>query len=192
MVTWMKNDPPEKKLTSRHFWSKNTPPLKRNTLYIHPVVFHSLQWPLWNLAMHPTILYLHQRSTIFNMIVHHHIKWCMCCPGNVDVLLWNHQWFFSRHVQFDSGFHVMTVNEISCNSFRITLCRVILKWGWRRVRLMLLQEFLVPLLVQDDPFHLRLGLWNCHLSSAWTLSFALSLLAICFWSVWRWRTMIPR
>ena len=63
------------------------------------------------------------------------IQWRMCCSGNVDELQRNGKWFFSRHVRFDSGFHMMTITEISCDrpeiifSFRIMSCWVI----WRGV-----------------------------------------------------------
>ena len=39
----------------------------------------------------------------------------MCCSGNVDTLQWNRKWLFSRHVQFDSVFHMMATNEVSCD-----------------------------------------------------------------------------
>ena len=67
-----------------------------------------------------------------------YVKWCMSISGNVDVLQRKRKWFFLRHVQFDSGFHVMAINEIFRNrpkvifSFRIIQCWVILMWGWRR------------------------------------------------------------
>ena len=83
----------------------------------------------------------------------------MCCSGNVDVLQWNRTWFFFWHVQFHSGFHVMTVNEISCNwpefmfSFRIISCWVILMWWWRRESAWFSwKKFLVPILFQGNPW----------------------------------------
>ena len=50
---------------------------------------------------------------------------------------WNKKWFFSRPVQFDSGFHVMTENKISWHTPKITLGstikpRWVLKWTRRR------------------------------------------------------------
>ena len=73
-------------------------------------------------------------------------NWCMSGSGNVDVLQRNKKWFFFRRAQFDSGFNVLAINQMSCNflkisfSFRIIQCRVILKWCWKRVRLILLQK----------------------------------------------------
>ena len=67
-----------------------------------------------------------------------YIQGCVRRSGNFDVLLWNKKWFFYRHVQFDSGFHVLTVNRISWDrpeiifSFRIIACWVILKRSWRK------------------------------------------------------------
>ena len=45
----------------------------------------------------------------------------MSISGNVDIFQRNRKWFFSRHVQFDSGFHVMATNEISRNRSKIIL-----------------------------------------------------------------------
>ena len=93
---------------------------------------------LWSPSMHLIILFLHPRSSNHQYFLHHYIKWCMCISGKVDVLQWNRKWFFSRHVQFDSGFHVMATNEISRNrpeimsGFRISQRWVILKRVWRR------------------------------------------------------------
>ena len=86
--------------------------------------------------MHLTILFLHQPSSnlqCFSNISSGEV----CCSGNVDVLQRNRKCFFSRHVQFDSRFNVMTINEFSCNrpevivSFLIIPRRVVLKLGWR-------------------------------------------------------------
>ena len=52
---------------------------------------------------------------IFNMFFQQYMQWRMCCSGNVDTLHWNRKWFFSRHVQFDSVFHMMATNEVSCD-----------------------------------------------------------------------------
>ena len=117
----------------------------------------------------------------------------MCCSGNVDVLQWNRKWFFSRHVQFDSGFHMMATNVISCNRLEIILslnnipCGVIMERCWRRESawsslknfLFLASFWTIPdrggcsqTLISSRNFylfHLRLGIWNCHLSLALTL-----------------------
>ena len=45
----------------------------------------------------------------------------MGVSGNVDVLKRNRKWFFSRYVQFDSGFNVMAVCEVSCNGHQKSL-----------------------------------------------------------------------
>ena len=58
----------------------------------------------------------------------------MGISGNVDIFQRNRKWFFSRHVQVDSGFHVMAINEISRNRpvimfmFRIIQCWS--SWCW--------------------------------------------------------------
>ena len=77
------------------------------TMYIHRAASHSIKWISWNLSMHQTI-------------PGHHIKRRVGSSGNVNVFQWNREWFFSRHVQFDSGFHMMTVNEISWDRPKIT------------------------------------------------------------------------
>ena len=86
------------------------------TMYTRQVAFHSRQWILWNPSMHLIILFLPPRSSNHQYFLHHNIKWYMNVSGNVDVLHSGHRkWFFSRHVQFHSGFHVIATNEISCN-----------------------------------------------------------------------------
>ena len=52
---------------------------------------------------------------IVDVFLQHYIQWCTCSPDNVNVFLWNRERFFSRHVQFYSGLHVMTVNKIAWN-----------------------------------------------------------------------------
>ena len=37
----------------------------------------------------------------------------MSSSGNVNVLQWNREWFFSRRVKFDSGFNVTAVHEVT-------------------------------------------------------------------------------
>ena len=55
---------------------------------------------------------------IFKMFLQQYIQLCLCCSGNVDVLQRNRKWFFLRHVQFDSWYTVMTINEFSCDRRR--------------------------------------------------------------------------
>ena len=105
------------------------------TMYIHHVASHSIQWISWILSMHPTILFLHQRSS--NALLRHYIQRCVGSSGNVNVFQWNKEWFFIRHIQFDTGFHAMTVNEISWYKPIIAFSFTIIKWwvlssGWRR------------------------------------------------------------
>ena len=110
------------------------------------------------------------------------------------LLLWSHQcivveWFFSRHVQFDSRFHVMMVNKIAwdgpeiISSFTIIQRWLLKRWwrpvwfswklGWPGLRLMfpdpdLLQIFLNCSICDRERVFRVLGL---------NTSFALSLLA---------------
>ena len=89
--------------------------------------------------MHLTILDLHLRSSHLQYVLPTiHPATYVFFLGNVDVLQRNKKWFFSRHVQFDSGSNVMTINEFSCDRpkvifrFLITTCWIILMWRWRR------------------------------------------------------------
>ena len=71
------------------------------------------------------------------MFLEQYIQGCIRSPGNVDIFQWNWTWFFPRHVQFDSGFNVMTVNNIAWNGPEIIpnftiIPRWVSKWGWRR------------------------------------------------------------
>ena len=52
---------------------------------------------------------------IFNRFLHHNIQGCMSRSGNVDVLRRNRKCFFFRHVQFDSWYNLMTINECPCD-----------------------------------------------------------------------------
>ena len=90
----------------------------------------------------------------------------MCCPGNVDVLYWKTKWFFFRHVQLDSEYNVMTINELSCDRPEVIFWLPHhLAWSHREdgvenpIRLTFLQEFLVLLLVPDAP-GLRWMFWD--------------------------------
>ena len=106
------------------------------TMKIHPGGFHPIRWTLWNLSMYLTTLDLHQRSNNRRVFLQHYIQGCMCRSGNVDVFQWNWELFFSRHVQFDSGFHVMTVNKVVWNGPTIILglhhTTMSLEVGWKR------------------------------------------------------------
>ena len=107
------------------------------TMKIHPVVFNPISWTKWTLSTYLTLLGLHQRSCNRQWLLQHYIQWRTCSPGHVKKNQWHRKWFFSRHVQFDSGFHMLTLNEIAWNgpeimsSFTI-MPRGVLKWCWRR------------------------------------------------------------
>ena len=67
----------------------------------------------------------------------HNIQVRISGPGNVDILQWNRKWFFSRHVQFNSGFHVMTVHKIAWDGPEVIssitiIPRWVSNWCWRR------------------------------------------------------------
>ena len=103
--------------------------------------------------------------------------------------------FFSRHVQFDSGFHVMTLNEISWDRPKITCgFTMSLVVRLKKTRLILREDYLILLLCLGCPglrwmfsepdlfqkvwlFHLRLGIWKCPPFWCVNTSFALSLRA---------------
>ena len=93
-----------------------------------------------NNSLYPSTL---QQSSIF---LQQYIQWCMCISGDVDVLQWNRKWFFSWHVQFDSGFHMMAINEILCDisEIRYLVLSPLEEGLEKRVRLVLLEELLVP------------------------------------------------
>ena len=118
---------------------------------------------------------------------------------NVNVFQWNRIWLFSRHVLFDSGFHVMTVNKVFWDrpkiilGFTIMPCWV-LSWLLKKTLLILLEDFPCSSPVSglsglrwmsSDPdllqkfwlFNLRLGIWNYHHSWGVNTSFASSLRA---------------
>ena len=129
--------------------------------------FQPIRWISWNLSTYLTILDPHHRSNNRRYFLQHYIPGCICSPGHVDVCQWNWEWCFFRHVQFDSGFYVMTGNKIAWDrpeiipSFTI-IQRWVLKYCWRRS----VEDFLVLVLgiwaVPDQggqrvlPFHLRL------------------------------------
>ena len=64
------------------------------------------------------------------------VQICVCSSGDVNVLQWNREWFFSRRVKFDSGFNVMAVFEVSWHGPKIIDCftgirRCVVRW-WKR------------------------------------------------------------
>ena len=112
-----------------------------------------------------------------------HIR--MSSSGDVNVFLWNREWFFSRRVKFDSGFNVMAVYEVSWHGpkviYRFTGIRkwVLRWWKWRpfwffkKISLTFSSNwtlpyqarwmFSVPDLLQEILFvHLRLEKWIFH------------------------------
>ena len=82
------------------------------------------------------ILFLHPRSSNLQYFLQHYVQCRMSRSGNVDVLHRNRKCCFLRHVQFDSWYNVMTINELSCDrpevNFRFLIIprRVFLKMGW--------------------------------------------------------------
>ena len=78
----------------------------------------SVRWPFvqWNKSCEASpcfwqFFFSIHVPVVFKIYLQQYIQWCICCSGNVDVLHWNRKWFFFRHVQFDSGFHLMTIND---------------------------------------------------------------------------------
>ena len=63
-------------------------------------------------------------------------KFVFCSSGDVNVLQWNTEWFFSRRAKFDSGFNVMVENEVSWHGpeiiYRFTGIRKWVVWLWKR------------------------------------------------------------
>ena len=93
---------------------------------IHQAAFRSIRWILWSLSMHQTILFHHPRSSNLQFFLQQYIQGCVCRSGNIDVLHWNRKWFFFRHVLFDSGFNVITINEFSCDRPEVTFSFLII------------------------------------------------------------------
>ena len=83
------------------------------TMYIHPTVFHSIWWTWWNLSSYLTVLDLHQRSSNFQFFFD--------ITSNVVSVVLVTSMYFSRigMDSSDSGFHVMTVNEITWDKPKI-------------------------------------------------------------------------
>ena len=102
------------------------------------------------------------------------------------MLQWNKKWFFSRHVQFDSGFQK---SFLASPSYTTMSLEVVLK-----IRVILFEDFLVLLLGLGDPglrwmspepdhlervlrFRVRLGICNFSPLTGVNTSFVLSLRA---------------
>ena len=94
------------------------------------------------------------------VIVHealeHDIQGRTCCSGNVEKSQWSRKWRFSRHVQFDSGSHVMTVSKVAWNGPGIiSSCTIIprwvSKWVWFSLKISLF--FSSVWVVPDYPGH---------------------------------------
>ena len=73
---------------------------------------------------------------IINALLLLDIQIRMSSYGNVNVLQWNREWFFSRRVKFDSGFNVMAVYEASRHGpeviYRFTSIRKWVMRLWKR------------------------------------------------------------
>ena len=126
------------------------------TMYIRQVGFRSIKWILWKLPTHLTILDLHGRSNSRRYFLQRYIQGCICSPGHVGFFQWKREWFFSRHVQFDSGLHVMTVKKVAWNGPEFTSSfhhhtTTSLEVGLKKIRLIFLEDFLVLLLALGDP-----------------------------------------
>ena len=103
-------------------------------------VYHSSEFPWRNYCSSPrsgrSRVKVDVLSDAFLCFFQHYVQWRTRCSGNVDVLYRNKKWFFFRHVQFDSGYNVMTIKEFSCGSPEVTFSfliitgRVFLKLGW--------------------------------------------------------------
>ena len=124
-------------------------------MYIHLVVFHSIQWILWNLSTWQVSISINV-PRIVDKFFQHYIPWYICDRGHVDIFQWNRKWFFSRHVQFDSGSYVMTVKKVPWNRPEIISCFTIRQWwvlksGLKKTRLILQEGLLGLLLGLGDP-----------------------------------------
>ena len=122
--------------------------------HIHPAVVHSTKWILWkpvhesDTSRSPSTLPL---SSILSNITSKDVRVFLV----TSIFQWNKERFFSRHVHFNSGFHIMTVNEVSWDRPKITLGFTIipwwvLSWGWRRP-FWFFEELLVLLLCLGCP-----------------------------------------
>ena len=71
--------------------------------------------------------------TVIDVFLQHYIQVCVRSSGDVNVFQWNGTWFFSRHVQFDSRFNVMTVSVVPWNGPEIVSCfTIIQRWVLKR------------------------------------------------------------
>ena len=132
---------------------------------------------------------VHASDAVF--VTKKYVQWRFCFSGNVDVLHRNRKCFISRHVQFDSWYNVMTINEFSFDRPEVIFsfpALSLLEVGLENlIHLTFLEEFLLLRLFPDDPglrwmfpdavlthrfwlFHLRLGKWSFHFFTAITLA----------------------
>ena len=78
---------------------------------------------------------------VIDVFLQHYIQGCICCSGNVDT--------FPRSLQFDRGFHVRWTRNLSYLHHHTTMN---LEVGLKKIRLILLEGYLAPLLGLFDPY----------------------------------------
>ena len=113
---------------------------------------------------------------------------CVTCPGRVNLLSWNWEWFFFRHVVMNSRFCVMTTNEfpfyrpevISGFGVILLFCRLTtIPVSWKfSIGIFTPCKLFTPQIWFSDfhdlfqailPCRLRTGIWFFH--TFWTLVF---------------------
>ena len=77
---------------------------------------------IWQTSIHIDV------PIIVNTAFLQHIKICLSSPGHINVFQWSWKRFFFRHMELNSRFHVMTINEVTFDwpevfpSFRVIFC----------------------------------------------------------------------
>ena len=128
---------------------------------------------------------------IFNLFFQHYVQWRVWCSGNVDVLQRNRKRFFFRHVQFDSWYNVMTINEFFCDRPEVIFSFLIIA---RRVVFVLVlvrdaPGYKVDVLRRCSPpkdFYCSICDWEI-----WSFHFFAALTLPSHWAFWRGVQMRP-
>ena len=115
-------------------------------MYIRHLASDSIKWILWNLSMHLTILFSIDVPIVDDIFSSITSKDVFLALVTSVYFTGRGKLFFFQHVQFDSGFNVITVNKLPEMDQKSFLAyhhaTTSLEVGLKKIRLILLEDYL--------------------------------------------------
>ena len=68
---------------------------------------------------------------IINLLLLQYIQITVCRPSNVNVFQWNRECFFLRHIDLNSRFIVMTIDEVTLDRPKVSTGFSVICWLYR-------------------------------------------------------------